>query len=200
MNIFERRNLREYTDSLAAYMPSGELFRKRYIQGSNFRKLLTGLANEMYRSNGYLMEYVDQILPDQTEKFIDEWESVVGIPDGCLNGTGTNEERRSAVLVKLFALGIQTTDDFVTLAALFGITVDVYAGKDVLDTPSLAPNVVFDGEHDARFTIVVTYDLSPSATFTYTFPILFGNNEVVVLECLFNRVKPANCTVIFSKV
>ena len=83
MSLFKRRSIEAYTDSLAEYMPGGELFAAKSVYDSNFRKLLRGMAGELFRANGLLREYNDQIIPDRTEKFIDEWEKAVGIPDHC---------------------------------------------------------------------------------------------------------------------
>lgn len=181
-------------------MPGGELFRQKSIANSNFRNLLLGMSYELMRANGALIEYSSEILPDKTTKFIDEWESAVGIPDSCFDGSGDVEARRRAVLVKLFALGVQTSTDFITLAGLFGVTVVIYPGKDVFDAPALVPGVTFTTATEARFTIVVTFLLEAAQVFPYTYPIPFGSSEIAILECLFNKVRPANCQVIFQKV
>ena len=188
MALFSRRNVEEYTDSLAAYMPGGELFASRSVQDSNFRNLLRGLAFELLRANGSLIEY--DVLPDTTEKFLPEWESTLGIPDDCFSGAGTIIERRRDVLVKLASLGVQTKEEFESLAAIFGVTAEVIAGKD--------SGITFGSDKEARFTLVI--NLTASESFTYTFPIPFGSATTSVLECLFNKIKPANCQVLFQEV
>jgi hypothetical protein len=169
--LFKRRNLQEYTDSLAAYLPGGELFASKNIENSNFRKLLQGLATELFRSNGLLREYSCEILPDETQKFVDEWESAVGIPDDCFNGLGSIEERRRDILLKLASLGIQTIDDFQDLANRFDILATVYAGEDS-PFPVATP----------KFTIVVDWlGTTPEQS-----------QQINILNCLFKKVKPAN--------
>ena len=199
-NLFERRDLEQYTDSLADYLPGGELFASKSVQDSNFRKLLRGLAGELFRSNGLLIEYSCEIIPDQTNKFLSEWESTLGIPDDCFSGTGTSDERRRDILVKLAALGVQTDIDFEELALLFGIVVNVKSGTINGIFPMVFPIIFFDTEKDARFTIVVTFTVPAANTFTYTFPIVFGGAEIAILECLFTKLKPANCDIIFEQV
>lgn len=190
MELFRRRDITQYTDSLAAYMPGGELFASKSIQNSNFRKLLRGLAGELFRSNGLLREYSNEILPDQTEKFISEWESAVGIPDQCFLGTGTISARRTAVLTKLSALGVQTVEDFEALAATFGVVAEVIPGLD--------SGITFNNTKTARYTIVI--NLSLPDRFTYTFPIPFGDTTIAFLECIFTKLKPSNCQVVFQEV
>ncbi len=124
------RNQQEQAQSLRAYMPSGRLF-----NGDNFKNWMLGLAGELIRATELIETYSQEIIPDNTVLLIDEWESALGIPDDCFPGTGAVAERRLHVLVKLASLGVQTAQDFIDLAALFGITVTV-ARAWVIDTVS----------------------------------------------------------------
>lgn len=200
MALFQRRDLEQYTDSLADYLPGGLLFASRSVQDSNFRKLLRGMSGELFRSNGLLKEYCEQIIPDQTVKFISEWESALGIPDDCFSGTGTLDERRRDVLTKLAALGVQTQQDFIDLAATFGVMITINAGISEITFPLTFPVVMFTTEKEARFTIVVRFTVQAANKFPLVFPITFGSGEIAVLECLFTKLKPANCDIIFQQV
>lgn len=204
MANFSRRDIDEYTDSLAAYLPGGELFSAKNINGSNLRSMLRGLAWELYRANGYLREYSSDVIPDQTYKLIDEWESALGIPDGCFSGDGTIDERRDAVLLKLASLGIQTAADFVNLAQSIGYTVSVKAAAPYAIFPMIFPILLIDSPKTARFTILVEYSTAgsvyPPAIFPLTFPFVFGGAQLGVMECLFRRLKPANCDIVFRQV
>jgi len=197
MALFERRDLEQYTKSLADYLPGGCLFASASVQDSNFRKLLRGMAGELFRSNGLLKEYSEQIIPDQTIKFIDEWESALGIPDNCFSGAGTLTERRRDILAKLAALGVQTAQDFVDLAATFGVTVTVNGGIEEITFPLVFPIVMFDTKKEARFTIIVRFTDQAANRFPLVFPFTFGSGELAILECLFTELKPANCDIIF---
>lgn len=199
MALFERRTLGDYTDSLAAYLPGGTMFASRSVQDSNFRKLLRGMAGELFRSNGLLREYSCEVLPDQTEKFLDEWESALGIPDDCFSGQGSLNERRRDVLTKLAASGIQTEQDFIDLAAIFGVVVTVTPGIEEIEFPLVFPVLMFSTESDARFTIVIEFTVQDTSRFPLTFPIQFGDDTIAILECLFNKLKPANCNIIFQQ-
>lgn len=199
-DLFQRRNIEQYADSLAAYLPGGALFASRSVKDSNFRKLLTGMAGELFRSNGLLREYSCELLPDQTNKFLTEWESALGIPDDCFSGNGSNDDRRRDILVKLAALGVQTTQDFVDLGATFGVTVTVNSGIDEITFPLTFPVVMFTTETEARFTIVVRFTVEAANKFPLVFPITFGSGEIAILECLFTKLKPSNCEIIFQQV
>lgn len=199
-DLFKRRNIESYTDSLAGYLPGGDLFASKKIPNSNFRKLLRGLSWELFRANGLLREYNSEIIPDRTNKFLDEWESAVGIPDHCFTGTGTPDERRRDILVKLASLGVQTVDDFVDLADTFGIEVQILSGRDVIAFPLIFPVPMFTTLREARFTIIVNFTTQSDNVFPLTFPIVFGSGEIAILECLFRKIKPSNCDIIFRQV
>ncbi len=200
MALFERRDIEQYTNSLADYLPGGLLFASKSVQDSNFRKLLRGMAGELFRANGLLKEYSEQIIPDQTVKFIEEWESSLGIPDDCFTGTGSLDDRRRDILVKLAALGVQTAQDFIDLASTFGVTITINPGIEEITFPLVFPVVMFTTEQDARFTIVVRFTNQDVERFPLIFPITFGDGDVAILECLFTKLKPANCDVIFQQV
>jgi len=197
------RDVDDQAQSLANYMPGGKLFAAKNVQSSNFRKLLRGLAGELFTADGFLKTYSDEIKPNNTVLFLSEWELALAIPDGCFKGTGTLNERRRDILVKLASLGIQTSDDFVALALLFGLVVTVnpgITGKVPTIFPMTFP-LVLDGDLRVfRFTIIVTFTESDVSRFPLVFPIVFGTAGIAVLECLFSRLKPANCALIFEQI
>ncbi len=199
--LFDRHNVSLQADSIANFLPPGLMFTGGKIEGTNLRKLLTGLAEELFRSEDLLKQYTEEYLPDCTVLFLDEWESALGIPDDCFSGTGTNDERRRDILAKLASLGVQTAQDFVDLALIFGIDVQVQSGADVAAIfPFTFAVQFFNSAKEARFTIIVTFLEEAPNVFPLTFPITFGDELIGLLECLFAKLKPANCDIIFKQV
>jgi len=135
-----------------------------------------------------------------TTLYINEWERAVGIPDSCFSGTGSIQDRQRDVIIKLASLGIQTEGDFKELALLFGVAVDVRPASPNAVFPMTFPILFTDGAIAARFTIVVTFTVEASNNFPLTFPFVFGSREIGILECLFRRLKPENCNIIFKQV
>lgn len=184
-----------HTNSLAAYMPDGQMFAAKSIHSSNFRALLRGFAGELFTAQGYLVSLDQELIPDNTVLFLSEWEKALGIPDDCFKGTGDNNERRRDILVKLASLGVQTNEDFVQLAAVFGVDVtisplseEILPPYDVPFNPSALP--------DARFILVVEGDNLVTGFPPYNVPFNLESGESI-LECLFKKLDPANCRVIF---
>lgn len=191
----ECHDLNQHAKILADYFPGGDLFAGKNIVGTKIHEFIVGMSHEHLRCEGYLKALQDQFLPDNTENFIPDWEKTVGIPDDCFDGRGTIEERRRDILVKLASLGVQTAEDFENLALQFGVTVNVTSGTDLTSFPLTFPITFIDAP---KFTIVVEFVTLNG--FPYTFPITFGSKEISILECLFNKLKPANCQVIFKQV
>lgn len=190
----------EHTDTLAAYLPGGDLFVSKKIEGSTFRNLLSGLACELLNAEAYLKVLQQEFIPDQTVAFLSEWEKALSIPDDCFDGEGTDDIRRRDILAKLASLGVQTVEDFEALALIFGIVVNVESGIASNETFPLTFPVIFPlDDAEARFTIIVQFTTT-AGVFPYTFPITLGDDSIIILECLFNKLKPANCQVIFRPI
>lgn len=182
-------------NKLAMYLPGGRLFR-----GSNLRAFLTGIAEELETLQGKIDLYHDDFKPGNTQYFIEDWEQTVGIPDDCFPGTGDIDTRRRHILIKLASLGVQTAQDFIDVAALFGITVTIKSGSINGNFPVTFPMTFYQSDVAARFTIVVQHSQQTPNTFTLTFPFVFGDSALAITECLFNKLKPANAQVIFEQV
>lgn len=188
----------EQTELLSRHLPSGRAFGAKNVQGTVTRGILQGLASEMLRNHDLIRQFRDEVLPDETTFLIEEWESAVGIPDDCFkNVSGSIEDRRRNVLAKLVSLGVQTADDFVALAALFGITATITAGSVHGTFPFKFPMIFFPDERAARHTILVDLQEPEPLGFPYTFPIVFQSAELALVECLFLKVKPAHVDVKF---
>ncbi len=191
------QSIENHTQALADYMPNGHLFEAKNINDSNFRQLLRGIAGELFTAQGYLITLEQEYFPDATNLFLSEWEGAIGIPDDCFDGQGDNDTRRRDILVKLASLGIQTADDFVALGALFGVSITVQPGIEVASFPMSFPLIFFNTPSDSRFTIVINFPLPTGGFFIYNFPIVFGDATQSILRCLFSKLRPANCQIIF---
>lgn len=188
-------SLEEHTQALADYLPNGRVFEAKNIKGSNLRDLLTGLAGELQRVQDYLCVIEKEYLPDQTVLYLDEWEKALGIPDNCFGDSTTESDRRRDILAKLTALGVQTAQDFEELALLFGKVVTVTPLSEEAFPPYNVPFTPVSLP-ESRFTIVVTGVNLVTNLPPYDVPFTPGN-DASIIECLFNQLKPANCTVIF---
>ena len=177
--------------SMASYLPGGDLFIAAHVSGTNQNDLLRGLAFSLLDAENFIEVYNSEFIPDNTSTFIEEWESALGIPDDCFPGPAEPDlsVRRNHILIKLASLGVQTGPDFVNLATILGF-------PDTIVDPGV--NAGITPLSVARFTIVVNFPAPADNIFPLNFPIPFGTNAFAILECLFEKLKPANCDIKFQ--
>ena len=181
----------DHAQSLADYLPGGYTFESKNVYNSNLRALLRGLASELKITQDYITTFEHEYFPDTTTLFLSEWESALQIPDDCLIVEETNEKRLRNIIVKLGNMNLQAKEDFVDLAALFGIHVTVTPGAD------LTGEIAFDSITTARNTIVIDFPLPPGNSFTYDFSIIFGDLTQSIIKCLFEKQRPAHAVLLF---
>jgi uncharacterized protein YmfQ (DUF2313 family) len=200
LKIFPEKTQEERTKTLADYLPNGEIFRAKTEDSTVLKRMLLGLAKEVARADTKMNEISCEQDIETTTLLIDEWESALGIPDGCFNGDGDLDERREHVLIKL-SLAISTRESFIALAAEFGYTVEIIGGAYHGAFPMVFPIMFFPTGKHARFTMIVDLDedLNPSL-FTLTFPFTFGPRQSNIIECLFTKLRPANVELMFRYI
>lgn len=192
MNLLPQRTLQEQISVLAQYLRDDPLHAGKNREGSNLRKMLTGLAYEFLRERDLIDEVFSEYDPNTTTKFIEEWEKWVGIPDDCLSNSGTLDQRRKNILLKLTGVNATTEVQFENIATILGYTIDVEPGGEVSVFPFTFP-FIFTSAAELPFVIVVTIDTSLFAsTFPLTFPFTFGADQTVILKCFLEKLKPAN--------
>ena len=191
--FIENHTIEEMVKSITSYLPGGDLFIAAQISGTNQNDLLRGIGFTLLDAENFIQVYNSEFIPDNTNAFIEEWESALGIPDTCFPGSEESDlsVRRLHILVKLASLGVQTVDDFVNLATIMGFPdTEVIPGVDFGVLPI----------EDARFTIVIRFPVVADTIFPLDFPIPFGTDQYAIMECLFGKLKPANCTLQFEFV
>lgn len=202
MNLFTRHTQADHAEVLGNYLPGGRVFAGRADNNTNLYKLLFGLAEQLRLVEENLELTFEEFDITSTTHFLELWESALGIPDSCFRATGSIENRRRDVNVKFLADVTSTEQDFVDIAALYGIAATISPGFDQIMFPITFPYTFLD-DKPARFTMFVVFeDISAAATqrFPLTFPIPFGDDNIEVLECLFRKLAPANVDVIFKRI
>lgn len=116
---------RDYKDRPFQLWPRGELHPKKG-RGSNTEKLFNALMEEAERLGCEAEAKLNEVMPDQTGAFLEDWERVLGLPL-CGQQLETRGERRDMVLAML-NIGPFTNDQFfIDIAALFGFTITIEA-------------------------------------------------------------------------
>lgn len=220
VEIFHPHTIEEHTDALASHLPGGRLFLAAMQDASVMRLFLKGLSVAHLDLESLLVLFAKELDISETTYLLDGWEKTVGIPDSCFQVEGkTIEERRNNVLIKLASLGVQTASDFVSLAAMFGVTVTVETGD--YNTQGWTGS----SDLEERNTIIIVYVVGggdaffdgppyPNPPNTQAFDGLpfhaagsvsafdgfrFGTAGVGSMECLFEKLKPANNQIVYFR-
>ena len=190
MSLYPARAIDGEATRMARFLPSGRIWNGFRTAGKVARLLLRGLAKENIRIYDAINLLLD-IMPDTTVLFLDEWERALGLPDECLYGAPTDAIRRRNILIKLAAMGVQSSEDFVALGALFGFVIEVNSGIDHDLYATVLPAISFGSDKEARNTIVVKVPIADDLKFPLDFPIPFFSSDKDAMECLFRKLKPA---------
>lgn len=190
------------TQSVANFLPGGEIFRAKNIDDSNFRKLLRGLSKEFGLLENKIKEVADEHYVATTVNLLEQWESALGIPDNCFKVNGkTIEERHKQIITKLALSNIITRQDFIDLAAYFGIHIEIEGGALGGVFPLTFPILFSNNAKEARFTMVIKFvGESPGNVFPLKFPIKFTDDPKKFIKCLFEKLKPANVKIIYQYI
>jgi len=196
MAQFLAHKIEEHADAIGNYFFDGKLANAKQINGSNLRKLFYGLAGQ----NSYVDQIFEEawkntnILTTDNIDYIRLWEAAVGIPDNVFIDTESLsiDDRKNQVLLKLRGLGTLTEQDYIDLAALFGVAISITHPIDNLYPPYNVPFTPFGSAKQARFTMIITGNGLATDNFPpYSVPFTPTKLYSEVRE-LFDIIKPAN--------
>ena len=187
----------EYREALAGLLPTG-LAWPRDPQ-STLQRVLASLAVELERIDMRAAQLLAETDPATTSELLPDWERVVGLPDPCVTTEQTVAERRQALEGRLTSVGGQSRRFFIELAARLGysITIDEFASSGA----ATAAGIPFTGDgwaHTWRVNVPTTVAVTPFRVGAGSVgePLRVWSNEVI--ECQFNRYKPAHTVVLFA--
>jgi len=200
-NLLKPHTTGEHADSIFDYAPHDRTFTSMKKEGSVQRNFALGLGEQLKKFEATVNTYTTEIAPDDAQYLMPEWERMLSIPDSCFSNTVPLSERRNNALVKLARMNAQTANEFEVVALLMGFVVTVFSGIDAINPPNsfVIPEITNDTE--ARFSIVVTTPVpDDSFEFPGTFPLLFGGTDFGSMQCVLQKMTPANCQIIFIEV
>jgi hypothetical protein len=202
LGMFNPVPVEEQAKLLASHLPKGEAWSQGFVPTSNMGLLIAGLAVEFYRVEVLANTLFNEMDIRQADELITDWERSVGIPNECFNTLGTLDERRTQVEL-MFANfgGVQKNEDFIRVAALFGFTIEKIPVTNTASAvfPLAFPFAFFESATVAEHTLVykIIGDVGTgSEFFPLPFPLPFSSTGRTFLQCLFEKLAPANVNVI----
>jgi len=195
--LLEVRTATQQADILAQYLRDDRLHQAKNKENAVLRKILIGLASGWLDYRDKINEVSREYNPNNTIALIEEWEKFVGIPDSCISIASTIEKRRLNILLKLAGINVTTAKQFKNIAAILGYTIEVSNGVDTSTFPLSLPFLLIS-QASAHFTIVITLSISDKPLgFPLTLPFTLTKEQPEILDCLFNKLKPANTQLFF---
>lgn len=201
LDLFNPANIDDQAQMLANHLSVGRVWSSAFDPDSNLGKLIKGLAIEFYRLEVLTQKISVEMDINKTNDLILEWEKSVGLPDDCFSTNINIETRRLQVLQKFSNFGgVQKASDFVRVAAVFGFTVSVTPASLKYPFPLPFPIMFFGSDRDITHTILVAFvgQTSVDEPFPLPFPYTFGSGSRGFLQCIFDKLAPANVRILFT--
>lgn len=196
--LIQNNTQNEQANILAGYLRNDPLHQNKWVDGTNLRKLLIGLAEGFVEFNNNLNIFIAEGDIAKATNLLDEWEKTFGIPDDFLTNNGTIQERRINLLIKLAGLQGTLIEQFEYVINLFGYSgIQIKTAISRVQFPVEFP-IPFFSEEDAPFIMyVILPDALKPPTFPLPFPIPF-DNIISLLQSVFDKLKPANVKIIYE--
>jgi len=171
----------EWIGFLNHFLPNGEAFVAKYVEGTNLRAYQKAKSQEFKRFGDFIADLISEVLPSTSINLLGEWESYLGIPDNCIPLATTLQERRDNVILKLTSLAYQTEQHLIDLADAYGFTITFSLSTGFNYT---LPFVLNNNER-SLFLIKGNFSTNPE--------------KAAVFQCLIRSLIPANKTVGFQE-
>jgi uncharacterized protein YmfQ (DUF2313 family) len=184
-----------YARVLQQLLPEGPAWNTE--QGSELSKTLLGIAEELVRVDGRGDALLEEADPRTALELLEDWERVLGLPDNCLLTVPDSlTERRALVAQKARALGGQTPQFFIDLAATLGYAVTITEFR-----PLYAGFAAGDACCGGAWAYAWQVDIPLTGITTFVAGSFAGDRlrgwGSLDLECIIGRSAPAHTTVLF---
>ena len=206
--------LEAYKNLIAKLLPPGKAWAK-----VRENVLLEGLAVELTRVEARAADCLKEIDPRQTVELLEDWESLLGIPDECTPEGQTVTQRQTQITQKLASVGGLSATYYEFIASQLGFDIRITdahsfrVGRQRVGEPltnGVYPDGVFRvgdrvGNELAkagwRFYYIAEIPLTELVRFRVGLsrvgdPLVSYSNTL--LECTLKRLKPAHRNIFFK--
>jgi len=173
----------DFYSAFQRLMPRGRAWRKD--AGAVISQVLLALMPSFWRLVQAATYLLVDAFPATTIDLIPEWELSLGLPDFCTPLSPKIHQQQEAIVQKLTRAGGQSKAYFIGVAASLGYTITIVESAPatriwtVHATPTGPTSLFLAGQSRAG-------------------DLLQQNGSNTQLECVFNLIKPADTSLIFS--
>lgn len=164
-----------YPEQYARLLPPGALTQD---PDSTLSKLWAGVSTELQRGSQRADALLIEAQPSTTDLLLPDWEAEYDLPDACVTIDQTERERVAALVGRVVGVGGQSLQYYIDLAASMGLPIDIVeehpfeVGRDGVGMG------IGDNSWAHTWSVTVTRSTSQA--------------ERQLLECVFQRLKPAH--------
>lgn len=191
------RTIEQYRTLLVNLLPRGKAWpRDRRFEVYN---MLAGLAEEFLRIDLRVDQLLLEADPRSTTEMLEEWEAVVGIPDGCAPPAPTLDRRRRDIVARLTQQGALNKQFYIDFAAYLGFTITIQEYRPFRAGVSSAGDPLSNGDWVYAFTVrgpVETINFFSAGRNQAGDPLANWGNAF--LECAINKRKPAGTIALYA--
>lgn len=186
-----------YQQVFLQLLPSGKAWDK--APNTALSRLSSALADGPERDAESIDNVLDERFPDRSSVLLADWEKWLGLPD-CTSAGQTVEERRRAAAEKYRMVGSLNRQFYIDLAARYGFDIEIESFSDGAYATCMdncltrlrktfgrfTSHIIIKNDVDYRNATVLDNCLTPLRVYS-------GG----VLECLFDKYKPAHQVFIY---
>ncbi len=126
---------------------------------------------------------------------LSRFEKELSIPDNVFVVQGGITDRQKDVIVKKYYMNTNTTQTFIDIANIYGITINIRQYYSRATFPVTFPMVFAPN----RNIIEIEFTNSASGTFPLPFPIPFKTeSDINKIKRIYAKIKPANSIIVYK--
>lgn len=192
-------NRKDYLFLLKSLLPRGRAWQSE--RGSTISKLLEAIADEFTRVQVRIESLIKELDPTTTQEMLQDWESLLGIPNECTGPISdlTYQARKKLVYTFYTMTGGTRPEYYVDLINNFGFEIEVReyrnfrAGLSVAGDP--LNNGLWRNAFEVRTINAPVFRFSAGQNVAGD-PLVVPSNELI--KCIIEENKPAHAVAIYT--
>ena len=191
-------NAQAYLHQIQALLPVGAAWSRD--ADAILTKFLSAWAEEFSRIDQNALSLLNEADPRTVSQLLADWEATAGLPDDCATGSETVAERIAALVAKVVGRGGQSSAFYINLAKALGYDITINEYRPFRCGISSCGDPLNGQDWTHYWAVEVSEEVNvryfSCGTSTVGEPLRTWGDTL--LECVFNKLKPAHTHVNFN--